>query len=636
MAKSKHVQQALQQRVYVNDVHESLLTMDPGRLSRPKQQKRVILSEFQPNRLVGETPGKSLSSRLVKSSTTQAKAESQLQPSRKKSSFPLISAEDAGFIHFLQKHSTSQHKRVNAGGRIVSMNHISVDIAEQLLADESNDVQLNMLHLDSSSPQVPQPVENGSDEHECSATYAGSSASSDIPLQMSLDVRVRQPVLHPYLMQNPNQVQHRRSMSNVIVYEQRFPGGIAMSYFPQHIMVGHLQTVQSFEMATTNAFSVPIFAPGASWYVPEIQLAYDLLPITRLSVHHWSMLESPNMNIITRGNRHIILCWMETISRLVAKSMGIPHRWYLVWDLLKRHLTAIKQLITEVSRIIALTEKTSPYHGEFRMMYITMKEHVEEQCAILLAGYARFRLDQVRQWEEAMLFPQREYDPGASAGEQPEGVVVNGTWYPLAHGDLPIVQYDAGVMSGTWVHGTWYPNQQGPQDTEALNEEQTDAAVIDPIPCAAPSINSSESDWSVELEPSFFEKRASERQQQRKSNSLENGESSESGDLPSGVQQDRDESGLSQCDGADDRAGEKKLLSKRSTKDQNERHEVSVVGWNEATSAHHRNERSNRGHRMSAYKNHWIPNRQVTVQLSTTNAHGEIVQASPSRYNDEE
>ncbi|KAJ5746134.1 hypothetical protein N7520_011316 [Penicillium odoratum] len=466
------------------------------------------------------------------------------------------------------------------------MNHISVDIAEQLLADEPNDVQLNMPHLDLPGPQVPQPVENGSDEDESSADDAGSSASSEVPLQGEpLEVRVRQPVLHSYLMQNPNQVQHRRSLSNVILYEQRFPGGIAMSYFPQHIMVGHLQTVQSFEMAIIYAFSVPILHP--------------VLP--------------------------------------VRKCMGIPHRWYLAWDLLKRHLMAIKQLITEVSRVIALTERTSPYHGEFRMMYIKMKEHVEEQCAILWAGYARFRLDQVRQWEAAMLFPQRVHVPGVSTGEQTEGVVANGTWYPLAHGDLPVVEYNAGVMSGTWVNGTWYPNQQGPQDTETLNEEQTDAAVIHPIPCAAPSVKSSESDWSVEMEPSFFEKRASDQQQQRNSNSLENGQSSESGDVPSGVQQDRDEPRLSQCDGADDRAGEKKLLSEGSTKDQTERHlEVSVVGWNEATSAYRQSERSKPGHRMSAYKRQWIPNKQVTVELSTTNAHGEIVQAGPSQYNEEE
>lgn len=99
--------------------------MNTGQLLRPRQANKPFLLEASPNSIVKETACtssqlKSKSARPTKDPVQKVKSHFRSSPTIEANSQPpSSSSKAAGFARFLQEHSSPQHQRVTAGGRIV-------------------------------------------------------------------------------------------------------------------------------------------------------------------------------------------------------------------------------------------------------------------------------------------------------------------------------------------------------------------------------------------------------------------------------------------------------------------------------------------------------------------------------------
>ena len=104
--------------------------MNAGQLLRPRQANKPFLLEASPNSIAKETACTSSqlkSARPTKGPVQKIKSHRRPSPTIEANSQPLSSSSKAaGFARFLQEHSSPQHQRVTAGGRIVPVKCIKM------------------------------------------------------------------------------------------------------------------------------------------------------------------------------------------------------------------------------------------------------------------------------------------------------------------------------------------------------------------------------------------------------------------------------------------------------------------------------------------------------------------------------
>ena len=101
---------------------ELSLTMSTGKLLRSsRNSNHAALAQDKSSNTVMSPTQKSQASRSTKPSFQKSRNRRRPKPATQRDSRFLTNGSNTGFVRFLQKHSSSKHQRVTAGGRIVPM-----------------------------------------------------------------------------------------------------------------------------------------------------------------------------------------------------------------------------------------------------------------------------------------------------------------------------------------------------------------------------------------------------------------------------------------------------------------------------------------------------------------------------------